>query len=317
MEKLIRNIVFTKNRPLQLEAYLESLFRFFPRQFFETFIIYKEELFDKEYESLFQMYKDCRVIREKDFHTDCLNVINNCRSKYILFGIDDVVFFDSVDVKIIDETFESQGNALLGFSFRFSPESLKNSNDSITDVEISGQKVYRVNWKQGQDVHTRYPFELCSTIYKTETVKKIINGTMNNSPLIKSVFSPDSVLLKCLRNTKFKRTLLKRFGFFFSPNTFESWNCRWCQRNAEKLADYTYFQKLCASTIQVNMVNTSTENEHNGTAEHTVEALNEKYKQGYRFDIDFLVKNKPASLSGGREYFKLKRIADISNCRAV
>ena len=56
MQELITNIVFTKNRPLQLEAYLESLYRYFPAERIQTHIIYKPELFSEEYESLFKKY---------------------------------------------------------------------------------------------------------------------------------------------------------------------------------------------------------------------------------------------------------------------
>lgn len=305
MEKIISNIVFTKNRPLQLDAYLESLYRSLPPQLIQTYIIYKVELFEQEYESLFQQYPDCVVVKENDFHSDFLEILNGIDTKYLLFGIDDVVFFDSVDFDVIEQTFLQHSDDIMGFTLRFSPESLKGSNDIITNVDVGGQKVYRLNWKDGQTSHSRYPFELCCTIYTTDMVKKIIRGTMNNSPVIKKIFSPNTPLIKALGKTKFARKILKSFGYFFSPNKLESWNCRWCQNNSSQLPTYTYFQKFCASAIQVNLVNTSTLNDFDGSNEHTVETLNDKYKQGYRFDINLILKNKPQTLSGGREYFNL------------
>jgi len=307
MQKQITNIVFTKNRPLQLDAYLKSLYRYFPAERIQTHIIYKPELFNEEYESLFKKYSDCIITRENDFHTDCINIISQADTKYILFGIDDVVFFDSVDLDLIDQTFDKHQKDILGFTLRFSPESLKNSNDVITDFMVSNQKVYRLNWKNGQTPHSRYPFELCCTIYPTILVKKIISNVMNNNPAIKKLFSPNTALIKRLQTTKFARKILKSFGYFFSPNTLESWNCRWCQNNSDQLPNYTYFQKHCASAIQVNMVNTSTENTFDGGGEHTVETLNDKYKQGYRFDIDFVTPNDPPPLSCGQQYFKLTK----------
>jgi hypothetical protein len=53
------------------------------------------------------------------------------------------------------------------------------------------------------------------------------------------------------------------------------------------------------------MVNTSTNNEASSSAEHTVEVLAEKYKEGYRFDIDAIEKNKPTGAHCGQDYFKL------------
>ena len=73
----------------------------------------------------------------------------------------------------------------------------------------------------------------------------------------------------------------------------------------KRFGDFTYFSTLCAAAIQVNMVNTTTRNTFDGAAEHTVEALNEKYKQGYRFDLDFGGLGKPNLPSCGQRYFKL------------
>ncbi len=307
MQKLITNIVFTKNRPLQLHAYLESLYQCFPAEKIQTYIVYKPELFGEEYESLFKKYPDCVVVKEEDFHCDCLNIIDQADTKYILFGIDDVVFFDSVDMAVVEQTFDQHGKNILAFTLRFSPELLKDSNDVIDEFIVNNQKVYRLNWTKGQTPHSRYPFELCCTIYETKMIKKIISGTMNNNKIIKKMFAPSSLIIKVLKKTKFARKILKSFGYFFSPNTLESWPCRWCQKHAEQLPTYTYFQKLCATAIQVNMVNTSTVNTFNGGDKHTVEALNDKYQQGYRFDIGFMTDNKPKQLSGGPEFFRLDR----------
>lgn len=290
---------------MQLDAYITSLYRHFPSERIQPYIIYKAELFEAEYERLFRKYSDCIVIREGDFHTDILRVLDRVKTKYILFGVDDVVYFDSVDLEVIDKTFTEHEQDIFGFAMRFSPESLSGGGDVVTDLDVGGQTVYRLNWKEGQTPHSRYPFELCSTVYATGLVNKIICGTMNNNPLFRKLFSPSSFLIRALGKVGSPRSALKRFGYFFSPNTLESWNCRWCHNHREELPPYTYFQKLCGSAVQVNMVNTTTRNASDGTAEHTVESLNEKYKQGYRLDIDFIARNKPAAQHCGREYFRL------------
>ena len=196
MAKLISNIVFTKNRPLQLEAYLRSFFRYFPKEQVEIYVIYKIELFEKEYDDVFSKYPWCHVIKEKDFHSDLLNIISNVKTKYILFGIDDVVYFDSVDLNLIDLTFEAKGAEIFGFTFRFSAEFLKSSGETIAEETVNGQKVYKLNWKTGKTAHANYPFELCATVYKTELVKKILSNTMNNNTAARKLFSPGSAIIK-------------------------------------------------------------------------------------------------------------------------
>ncbi|UCC98528.1 MAG: hypothetical protein JSW66_01275 [Phycisphaerales bacterium] len=307
MQKRISNIVFTRNRPLQLEAYLESLYRHFPRELIQTYIIYKVELFAQEYAQVFKTFPDCVVTEEADFHSDFMRILDQVNTKYILFGIDDVVLFDPVGFEVIDRTFAEQGENVFGFTLRFSPESLKDSGDLITECTVAGEPVYRLNWKNGQTPHTRYPFELCCTFYATDLVRTIICRSMNPSPVARCLFKPGSALIKASAKVGRKRSVLKRFGYFFSPNTLESWPCRWCWNHSEQLPGYTYFQKICATAIQVNRVNTSTKNAYYGTDEHTVEALNDKYRQGYRLDIDYVAESSPTEPGCGPEHFRLMK----------
>lgn len=307
MRKLVSNIVFTKNRPLQLDAYLESLYRHFSSKIIQTYILYKVELFEEEYDKLFDKYAACQVIKESDFHSDFLKILNGIGTKYIMFGIDDVVFFSSVDFKVIDETFNMYSEGIFGFSLRFGIENMRYGDDPIGETVVAEQNVYSLNWTQGRTPATRYPFELCATIYPTALVKRVINSVMNHGPLTGKLFSPGSVLIRALGRIISTRSILKSFGFFFSPNTLESWNCRWCQNHSYQLPGLLYFQKLCASAIQVNLVSTSTNNTFDGSAEYTVESLNDKYKQGYRFDIEALERNKPKETHCGKDYFYLRK----------
>jgi len=306
MRKPISNIVFTKNRPLQLEAYLESLYRHFPAEIIQTYILYKEELFGEQYDEVFGRYPNCTVIRETDFHGDFLKLLNEINARYILFGIDDVVYFDSVDFKVIDETFKKFPSDIFGFSLRFGEKAIKADNDILSQTAAADEPVYGIDWTKGQTSVTRYPFELCATIYPAELVRNIIYNSMSNWWPARKIFLPDSWVIKLISKVMKPRKILKKLGFFFNPNTLESWNCKWCQRNIEKVPHYIYFQKQCASAIQVNMVNTSTLNEYD-ECEWTVEKLNELYKQGYRFDINKLKENKPAKTQSDKSYFLLTR----------
>lgn len=304
MDKKISNIVFTKNRPLQLHAYLESFYRHFPADLIQTYLLYKPELFQKEYKELFSNYPDCKIIEERDFSSDFFRILSQINTRYILFGIDDVVYYDSVDFDVIDNVFENYPNEAMGFSLRIGKNTVQDG-DKIEDIDINGQRVYKASWTASQSPNIKYPFELCATIYRTSVVKTIISSAQNQNAIIRRFFSPSSLLINSLSKVVSIRKILKAFGYFYNPNTLESWNCRWCQGHSEKLPGYIYFQKLCASAIQVNIVNTSTVNEIDGSDELTVVKLAEKYREGYRFDIRALKKNKPNSFHCGKECFSL------------
>jgi hypothetical protein len=306
--KLISNIVFTKNRPLQLNGYLESLYRYFPPEQIQTYVLWKQELFTQEYEQLFSRYPTCVVVRERDFSGDFFKILNQIETKYILFGIDDVVYFDSVEISLIDVAFEIAGDNIFGFSLRFGCNVLNNGKDKVAENEIESQKIYKLNWQSGQTKNTSYPFELCATIYRTELVKKIIHSSRSHNKSAIIFFSPDSVLIKGLRKLRMAgkaKRILKDFGFFYNPNALEDWVCKWCKENAENLPAYIYFKKASASAIQVNLVNIRKCGAAYENREHTVETLNEKYQKGWVLDIDFIAEHKPTDTHCGKENFKL------------
>lgn len=302
---MISNIVFTKNRPLQLEAYLESLYRYFPAKIIQTYVIYKAELFGEQYEVLFKKFSGCIVIKESDFHSDFMSVLSQVSTRYILFGVDDVIYFESVDFHVVDETFSEFSEDIFGFSLRFGPESIKGNNEPISEAKAANQTIYRLNWTQGHTFTTRYPFELCATVYSTALVKKIIHSSMSNNLFLKKLFLPGSTLTDILGKIKLKRKILKSFGYFYNPNTLESWNCRWCQNHKDQLPAYLYFQNLCASAIQVNMVNITEREKFEDIDGYTAETLAEKYKQGYRLDIDYIARNRPISTHSTKQHFRL------------
>lgn len=302
---MISNIVFTKNRPLQLEAYLASLYRHLLEELIQTYILYKADRFSEQYAELLHRFSRCIVIREQDFYRDFMNLIEQIDTKYILFGTDDVVYYDTVSFAIIDEAFDRFSNNIFGFSLRLSPEILQPENDIVNEFTVGGQKIYRVNWKQSHSPNAKYPFELNSTIYKTAFVKKVISHISRGYPLIKKLFTKDSLHMGFLPHIISMKNFLASMETFHCPNTLEGYGYRWCKTHKSKMPDYLYFRKLCASAIQVNIVNTSVNNPTDGSSEHTIEALNEKYKQGFKFDIEAIERNKPQATHVGREYFRL------------
>ena len=308
MGKKISNIVFTKNRPLQLEGYLESLYKHLSCELIQTYILYKPELFDTEYRQVFSRYPDCIVVRENVFNNDLFDILSQIKTEFILFGVDDVVYFDSVNFDVIEETFQKYAADIFGFSLRLSRQNIGKNNEPISEVNVAGQILYRINWPQGRTPNTRYPFELCATIYCTELIGEVLRGSRNGNRLLERIFAPDSPVTGVVGRLFSRHSVLKRFGYFYNPNSLESWNCRWCQRNAAKLPGWLYFQKNCASAIQVNMVNISTKNNWDDSEKYTIESLNEKYKQGYRLDTDYITKNKPTATHCGQEHFNLVKI---------
>lgn len=307
MDRMISNIVFTMNRPLQLEAYLESLYRHMTRERIQTYIIYREDLFEEQYTELFPRYPNAVVVRETDFRNDFLSLIEEIQGKYVLFGTDDVVYYDSVDLDTIDEVFDEAEDEIFGFSLRLDPKNLHGASDPIDQLEVRGESILRVNWQKAQSLNAKYPFELNSTIYRSDLAKRIIASAARERPLLKRLFPPQSLALGVLGTFISKKDFIAFVNSFQNPNSLEGYCYRWCRGHKSQLPEYLYFQKLCASAIQINRVNTIIDNPVDGLADHTVETLNAQYLQGYRFDQQAIEANKPHESHVGREYFHLVR----------
>jgi len=303
--KMISNIVFTRNRPLQLDAYLCSLYRHIPQELIQTYVIYKVDMFDEQHSTVFERFPHVVVIRESNFHDDFISLLEQIRTKYILFGTDDVVYYDSVGFDTIDRTFERFSDDIFGFTLRLCPENLSPEDDKFSPLQVDGETIYRLSWKDAQTRNAKYPFELNSTIYRTSLVKEIVSRTGREWPMLKKLFPKDSAHVKLLKKVVSMKDFLIAIDTFRNPNTLETHCYKWCRRNKSKVPGYLYYQKLCASAIQVNTVNTELDNPIDSPVNLTVEALNEQYKQGYRFDIEAIEKNKLKTTHVGQEHFRL------------
>ncbi|MBN1125601.1 MAG: hypothetical protein JXA82_11380 [Sedimentisphaerales bacterium] len=306
MSKPLTNIIFTRNRPLQLAAYLESFLQSMGPAVHQVYIIYKEDLFDEEYTKVFSMFPQCRIVREQEFHQDFMCVFEQVETQYVIFATDDVVYFDSVDFSVINATFE-QRRDIFGFTLKFGPDYFSDGKEPIFEDRIGDHTVYKVNWKKAMDLPSKYPFELNSTIYRTSLVRKILHHIGRDRTGWQRAFAEGTILYRLGRLFFSRKRLYHAFRTFYDPNNLEGYGYRWCRSHKWQLSKYLYFQKICATTLQVNRVNTVVDNPVYGTDEHAVETLNAKFQQGYRLNLDFLQKNKPSYCRVGKEYFQLTK----------
>jgi len=306
MTKPLTNIVFTRNRPLQLAGYLESFLRHMGAAVERVYVLYKQDLFPAEYEQVFAAFPQCRVIVEEDFHDDFLRVLAEVGTEYLIFATDDVVYFDSVDFAVVEQTF-TQHRDIFGFTLKLGSEYFADGRDPITAETLAGQSVYKVNWTTSNDMAAKYPWELNSTVYTTAFVRKFLKPFAQEKPRLKKIFAPDSVALKLAGLIVSRKRILSAVSTFHDPNYLEGLGYRWCRSHKSRLPSYLYFQRICATTLQVNRVNTVVANPVYGGDEHSVETLNDKFRQGYRLDTTYLEKNRPPCMRVGQEYFRLAK----------
>jgi hypothetical protein len=304
MAKPLTNIVFTRNRPLQLAGYLDSFFRHMGPVAEQVFILYKKDSFVPEYDRVFAEFPQCRVVEEADFHDDFLSVVDQIDTEYVVFGTDDMVYFDSVDFSLIDTVYRERGD-LFAFTMKIGSDHYADGKEPIEAESIGGQAVYKVNWQTATDRLSGYPFEVSMTIYRKAFIREILRDISRERPWLKKLLVPNSPALAIAGLFVKRKRILRAINTFHGPNQLEGYGYHWCRKNKSRLAPYVYFQRICAATLQVNQVNTVVANPVYGGEDLSAKTLNERFREGYRLDTRYLEEHKPAFPLVGHEYFRL------------
>jgi len=176
-DELISVLCFSRNRPLQLEAYLRSLHRTCSRPL-PICVLYACELqFDSAYATLKKLFPEVNFVKEVDFGRDVLNYLHRVQTPLFMFGCDDVIFKRRWEPNFVLDTFNRMP-ALLGFSLRLGSEITYShaSNQLVPSPRFSATNPLLVwRWTSSQ-LEWGQPWELDCTIYRTKTVRNIITA---------------------------------------------------------------------------------------------------------------------------------------------
>ena len=112
---MISVICFSKDRPMQLEAYIESIMHFGGLNAESITVLFAESA-GISYDLIRSRFPGVRWVPEKHFQQDLMILIENAE-KYVLFGCDDVVFKDYFDINKCIRTL-NQNHEVFGFSLR-------------------------------------------------------------------------------------------------------------------------------------------------------------------------------------------------------
>jgi glycosyltransferase family protein len=161
-------IVFSKNRPMQLHAYLESLLLFSDAtQEVITVIYNSDEAIN--YDKVKAYYRHINWRKEEHFNSDLLNVLS-ISSEHILFGCDDVVFTRGFSLSRISRILDENEN-IFGFSLRLGPNIVPKPDNIGKEAGC-----YEWNWRESKDNHYNYPWELDCTIYRKSDVLTLLSN---------------------------------------------------------------------------------------------------------------------------------------------
>lgn len=160
-------ITFSKDRPLQIQAYLESLLYFSKIDQSRITVLYKETP-EIKYEKIINQFSEVCWIKENSFYNDLLKIINQS-SEFIMFGCDDVVFKDHFDISYALTVLKSN-DQIFGFSTRLGENILP-----LPSLVRKLNKHLEWDWHKADTNHWNYPWELDATIYSKSDISNIVS----------------------------------------------------------------------------------------------------------------------------------------------
>lgn len=162
---MISIIVFSKGRPMQLHAYLESLLRFSDAQQSMITILYCETE-GIRYDKVMKNFPEVVWVKENKFEADLKKTISQA-DEYIMFGCDDVVFTKSFNLEKACDYLKAN-EQVFGFSMRLG-ENIKPMPENLS----KDSEIFEWKWEGCKEAHYNYPWELDCTVYRKEDVLKL------------------------------------------------------------------------------------------------------------------------------------------------
>lgn len=260
-------VVFTRNRPMQLRAYIESLL-FCSGLDPSQIIVFAHDTTD--YASIISDFPSIRWWTEngenfgkrlRDLYAE-LNPLG-----YTLFGCDDVVYIRQFVPQNVVSIMQRYGDGILGFVLR-----VGTSNKEYGAPQSGLHLCWKWFTLYGHG-EWGYPFELMASVYRNSLIKEILDtGQLLRNPNDLEAFGSTYVG----KSSKYQKTLLAMFN---TPS-------------------YAVAQ-------DVNRVQTLYPNKVAGGKEHDSAHLIELEKQGKRLDWTNLFGITPDSPFVGKEYWKI------------
>jgi len=212
-------VVFSRNRPLQLDLCLNSLLYccLDPENIGQLFVIYKN---DKEYtyafNTLINEHPEATFIAETDFKQNVLDCLKN--RQFVVFVTDDTIFCNPFSVQDIAKKLDEY-NRVLGFSLRLSCHTSYcyplNKSQNIPMMDDVGNGIMMYFWPI-TELDFFYPLELSSSVYRTEDILKIIEDKDFSNP--NSLEALMYVQIGAFINSKYCMMCYKKSAAFAAPN---------------------------------------------------------------------------------------------------
>jgi hypothetical protein len=182
-EKLVGMLIFSKDRPLQLTALLDSISSYTKIANINILYLASSEDSQKAYDNMIGLYSQHSFIKECDFHRQTRDIINNY--KYIVFMVDDSLIVRKFSINDCIRILENNDN-VIGVSLRLGKNTLHsfNMNTDNPFPEIVGKygSLLFYDWTNAIGVDFSYSMEISSSVYRTIDIIALLETRSFSKP---------------------------------------------------------------------------------------------------------------------------------------
>lgn len=196
-------IIFSKDRPMQLELFIRSMKEFFiefKEHKINILYTYSNTEYEKGYIKIRSIHRDLNInwVKENSFKNDLNNIFNKT-TKYSVFFVDDNIFKEKFSLNDKEfKYFDNNKSELICLSLRLHPNltwcypakiSMKKPNILNKDFNI-------IDWRYETGDYN-YPLSLDGHIFLTRDILHFIeNGSYNNPNSLESIMAMTQNSLK-------------------------------------------------------------------------------------------------------------------------
>ena len=271
---MIKTLVTTKDRPLQLTACLESLFEYMPVQQKDVYIIGSGR--DQYGEEIIGQFSDCHWWWEDENYSFEFLVNAFAHEEAhdnILFVTDDVIWTRYVSLSDIN-AFEVSRDLLFSLSFRLG-EHINCFPSQHMEITCDNEKLLFWDYNLAKH-HFSYPFSVTADIHRSSVIRDILGHAYSKGRSIKT------------------------------PNFLEEAGVKYCWENKDRLPRFnSCFSKASAIACDLNRVQSDFPNPVGGSEDESSWNLIKQYRLGRRIDWWRMFKTEEKEPFCGNKHFRL------------
>jgi len=178
--KTISGIIFSKDRPIQLDALLRSYYLYCENPCSLT-VLYNtsDESFQKGYDELKIIYDSVKFIKENDFRRDLISQLSNIDAEFIFFAVDDMIFIRRFSLSEILSRMSSRVifSMRLGSRINWCETCQKEMNPIFTIRDTL------LEWKWALNEYDwAYRFSVDGNVYKTKEILALTKSFSFKAP---------------------------------------------------------------------------------------------------------------------------------------